>query len=66
MSNKGYTPVQIDGIPEGFSYKKADINIDGEEYVGDYVAFIPNTEMMIAGTNIENLTKEYVKNSSIK
>ena len=27
VSNKGYTPVQIDSIPEGFSYKKADISL---------------------------------------
>lgn len=38
---KGYEPVQIDGIPEGFSFKEPDIEIGGKVHEGQYVAFVP-------------------------
>lgn len=44
IKNKGYEPVQIDGIPEGFSFKEPDITIGGEFHEGKYVAFIPLKE----------------------
>lgn len=37
----GLEPVQIDGIPEGFSFKEPNITISGEEHEGDYVGFLP-------------------------
>lgn len=38
---RGLGPIQIDGIPEGFSFKEPDINIGGVEHAGKYVAYIP-------------------------
>lgn len=38
---RGYEPVQIDGIPEGFSYKIPDITISGVAHMGGYIAFVP-------------------------
>lgn len=37
----GLTPVQIDGIPEGFSFKKPDIKIGNQWHEGDYIALLP-------------------------
>lgn len=33
--------VQIDGIPEGFSWKVADIQIGEDTHIGEYIAFAP-------------------------
>jgi len=41
---KGYEPIQVDGIPEGFSFKKPDIDIGGKVHVGELIAFIPLAE----------------------
>ncbi len=38
---RGLESVQIDGIPEGFSFIKPDITIGGVEHKGEYVAYIP-------------------------
>lgn len=39
--SKGLEPVQIDGIPEGFSFKEPDLQIGEEIHVGKYVLFQP-------------------------
>lgn len=41
-SKAGLEPVQIDGIPEGFSFKQPDITISNVFHKGKYVAFIPH------------------------
>ena len=38
---RGLESVQIDGIPEGFSFIKPHITIGGVEHKGEYVAYIP-------------------------
>ena len=38
---QGWEPVQIDGIPEGFSYKKPDLGVGGILHKGGYVVFVP-------------------------
>jgi len=38
---KGLESVQIDSIPEGFSFKEPDIEISGVLHIGRYTAFIP-------------------------
>ena len=43
-NDRGLTPVQIDGIPEGFSFKQADITIGETTHQGYLVAFIPMME----------------------
>lgn len=37
-------PIQIDGVPEGFSFKEPDLMIGDLLHEGDYVAFIPLRE----------------------
>lgn len=37
----GLESVQVDGIPEGFSFRCPDINIGGKEHIGGYRAFKP-------------------------
>ncbi len=39
--SKGYEPVQIDGIPEGFSWKEPDLTVGETTHKGRYVAFSP-------------------------
>lgn len=38
---RGYEPIQIDGIPEGFSFKEPDITINGKEIKGRIIKFKP-------------------------
>ncbi len=42
--SRGLEPVQIDGIPELFSFKEPDIMIGDLLHEGDYVAFVPLRE----------------------
>lgn len=41
---RGLEPVQVHGIPEGFSFKEPDLTIDSNTYEGHYVAFVPLRE----------------------
>lgn len=38
---KGLEPIQIDGIPEGFSWKAPDVTINGIEHKGKIIKFKP-------------------------
>ena len=60
IKDKGYIPVQIDTIPEGFSFKEPDITIGGVSYEGEYVAFIPLENAEIP-TTIKAITIEGLK-----
>lgn len=56
------TPVQIDGIPEGFSFQTPVLTISGKPHGGgDYVAYIPlsNPLRSVMSPNIVNLQKLY-------
>lgn len=56
----GLVPVQVDSIPEGFSFQKPDITIGDMLHRGAYVAFVPNSELkMIRVEKPEDLLKEY-------
>lgn len=44
---RGLEPVQIDGIPEGFSFKAPDIQVGERIIKGQYIAYIPNTEKVV-------------------
>lgn len=54
----GLEPIQIDGIPEGFSYKRPDVTIGKEVHKGTYLAFIPlrlwNNEMKSAFVEVDS------------
>ncbi len=56
---KHLTPIQIDGIPEGFSFKVDDVTIGGKLHKGQYVAYIPRTEEICWAYDIEKLLKQY-------
>lgn len=56
---KGYTPIQVDGIPEGFSFKEPNITIGGVEHEGNLVAFIPGKDRKVWAINKEFLLQVY-------
>lgn len=59
-ADKGYIPVQIDSIPEGFSFREPDLQVGDVTYKGRYVAFLPNEEWhVISVERPEDLLKEY-------
>jgi len=59
---KGLTPIQVDGIPEGFSFKENDINIGGIDVVGSYIAFIPlSMWISVRADSVEKLIEIYNK-----
>lgn len=47
---RGYEPVQIDGIPEGFSWKEPDITIGGKIHKGRIMKYKPLTDEITYGT----------------
>lgn len=57
---KGYEAIQIDGIPEGFSYTLPDITIGGIEHKGGFIAFVPLGDMLRSDrkTIVQAMTKE--------
>lgn len=55
----GLEIVQIDGIPEGFSYRFPDITIGETTYPGHYLAFVPLTEKIIRAKTEEGLVENY-------
>ncbi len=57
----GLTPVQVDGIPEGFSYQTPVLTIGKRECGGDYVAYIPlsNPLRSVMSPSIETLQTLY-------
>ena len=44
VKNRGLEPIQIDGIPEGFSFKEPDIVIGLKKRKGQYIALVPLKE----------------------
>lgn len=61
LAGKGYEPVQIDGIPEGFVYfLHQGIKVSTLLHVGHYMAFIPNAEW----SDNENVVVKNVVSSS--
>lgn len=55
----GLEPVQLDGIPEGFSFKSPDIDIGGIKYIGTYHAFVPNSIGELISENAQRLLELY-------
>lgn len=57
---RGLEPVQIDGIPEGFSFKEPDIKIGDTLHEGDYVAYVPLSQWLAAyAPSIDQLQARY-------
>jgi len=56
---KGYQPIQIDGIPEGFSWKQDGLTIGGVEHGKTYWLFHPNEEERTSANETEHLVTYY-------
>ncbi len=67
---KGYEPVEIDSIPEGFCYKRPNLTIGGVLHEGEYVAFIPlaewENESTVHSPTIEGLITLYKQKIKIR
>jgi len=64
--NKGLEPIQIDGIPEGFSFKVADVVIGSVEHKGGYIAFIPGKAESLEKSIIKAQTEQELYNKYAK
>lgn len=60
ISDKGYEPIQIDGIPEGFVFVTPDITIGGVTHSGELCAFIPKSEEIIRSDSWSELLQNYL------
>ena len=65
-TSKGFEPIEVDGIPDGFAWKMPDITIGGKEHIGAYVAFIPLSEWdsssgKVVSDTVETLLELYNK-----
>lgn len=58
----GLTLVQIDGIPEGFSFKKPDVTIGNMKHEGKYIAFLPLSYGVSVEANSEESLLEAYRN----
>lgn len=58
-TQRGLEPIQIDGIPEGFSFKAPDLEVGGKLYAGQYVVYVPNTEKIVWGYHLDTLLEQY-------
>jgi len=59
--NNTFEPIQIDSIPEGFSFKEPDITIGGQENKGRYIAYVPLTDIILKAITIEELLELWKK-----
>jgi len=59
--NCKFEQVQIDSIPEGFSFKEPDINIGGIEHQGMYIVYVPLTDIILKALTIEKLLELWRK-----
>jgi hypothetical protein len=57
--SKGFDPVQINGIPDGFAYMTPDITIGSGHYKGMIVAYVPLTDHIVQASNVTDLLTEY-------
>jgi len=44
IDGKGYDETQVQGIPDGFAFKKPDVTIGGVLHKGEYIVFMPLSE----------------------
>lgn len=61
VESKGLKAIQIDGIPEGFSFIEPDIKIGDKVHTGKLVAFVPLTHEVIESFNMNELLENYNK-----
>lgn len=64
---KGLHPVQINGIPEGFSFIEDPVTIGGLTYVGNYIGFIPLSDwVMVKSPIVKDFIKMYNEKKNVK
>ncbi len=60
VEGRGLTPIEIDGIPDGFAYKYPDVTIGGVTHEGLLIAYIPLSEFkMVSATTQQQLLELY-------
>lgn len=67
--DKGLEPIQIDGIPEGFSFIAPDLQIANVLHSGQFFAFIPNYEWdkgIIQKDNLFELMEQFFYSIKIR
>ena len=57
--DKGLDLIQVDGIPEGFSYKEPDVTIGDKTHKGRYVLYGPLGEDIIKAETEQDLLNSY-------
>lgn len=66
---KGFHPIQVDGIPEGFSYESDGIHIGVNYFQGQKFAFIPLKDWskgIVQENNTEDLLNSYTRLKNAK
>lgn len=58
----GLEPVQVDGVPEGFSFKKPELQIGENIHTGEYIACIPLSDVSVSAETKEELLEIYNQN----
>jgi len=58
-NDEGLEPIQIDGIPDGFSWKEPDVTIGGQTHAGKYVLFGPLGSDVVRTETPEDLLNSY-------
>lgn len=57
---RGLESVQIDGIPEGFSFKESAVTIGDQEHKGRYIAYVPMSNWKIVySPTAQQLLRDY-------
>jgi len=56
---EGWHPIQVDGIPEGFSFLKDGITISNTVIANIYIAFPPMSEGLVKTDDINKLLSLY-------
>lgn len=56
---EGLIPIQVDGIPEGFSYITPSLTIGDHTYGDQYVAFVPMTEYRAHAVTLPGILNNY-------
>lgn len=64
-TERGLIPVQLDGIPEGFSFKENDLTVGNVTNYGQYIAYVPLSDWETIYANstksLQDQYKKYVK-----
>jgi hypothetical protein len=60
-----FESIQIDGIPEGFSFKEPDITISGIIHKGSYRVYVPLTDIILLAPNEEEILEIWTRTNKL-